>query len=58
MPDYRICEIGQNGCVLRVLIELTVESDPVAIAYAGRLPTARAIEVWEGKLRAPNDARG
>ena len=38
-----------NGRVLRVLIELTVESDPVAIAYAGRLPTARAIEVWEGK---------
>ena len=35
MPDYRICEIGQNGRVLRVLIELTVESDPVAIALCG-----------------------
>ena len=58
MPDYRICEIGQSGRVLRVLIELTVESDPVAIAYAERVPTARAIEVWEGKLRGPNDARG
>jgi hypothetical protein len=42
MPDYRICEIGQNGRVLRML-KLTVESDPVAIAYAERLPTAGAI---------------
>ena len=54
MPDYRICEIGQNGRVLRV----TVESAPIAIAHAEGLPTARAIELWEGKLWAPNDARG
>jgi hypothetical protein len=47
-----------NGRVQRVLVELTVERDPVAIAYAERLPTARAIEVWEGKLRPPYDARG
>ena len=54
MPDYRICEIGQNGRVLRV----TVESAPIAIAHAEGLPMARAIEVGEGKLWAPNDARG
>ena len=57
MPDHRIYEIEQNGRVLRALTELTVASDPAAIAYAERLPTARAIEVWEGELRAPYDAR-
>jgi hypothetical protein len=29
-------------------LRLTVESDAVAIAYAERLPTTKAIEVWEG----------
>jgi|HubBroStandDraft_6_1064221.scaffolds.fasta_scaffold9732235_1 hypothetical protein len=49
MPDYRIYEIGQHGHVVRVLIELTLPSDVIAIAYAERLPTLEAIEIWEGE---------
>jgi hypothetical protein len=48
MSVYRICEIGQDGAVLRTLIEISVETDNVAIAYAERLPLAgRVIEVWQ-----------
>ena len=48
MSVYRICEIGQDGAVLRTLIEISVETDNVAIAYAERLPlTGRVIEVWQ-----------
>ena len=49
MPDYRIYEIGQDGHVVRLLIELTLTSDVIAIAYAERLPTVEAIEIWEGE---------
>ena len=49
MPDYRIYEIGQDGHVVRLLIELTLASDVIAIAYAERLPTVEAIEIWEGE---------
>ena len=49
MPDYRIYEIGQDGHIVRLLIELTLPSDVIAIAYAERLPTVEAIEIWEGE---------
>jgi hypothetical protein len=49
MPDYRIYEIGQDGHVVRLLIELTLDDDVTAIAYAEQLPTVEAIEIWEGK---------
>ena len=49
MPDYRIYEIGQDGHAVRLLIELTLASDVIAIAYAERLPTVEAIEIWEGE---------
>ena len=49
MPDYRIYEIGQDGHAVRLLIELTLGSDVIAIAYAERLPTVEAIEIWEGE---------
>jgi hypothetical protein len=48
MPDYRIYEVGQDGHVVRLLIELTLDSDAIAIAYAEQFP-AEAIEIWEGK---------
>jgi hypothetical protein len=43
MPDYRIYEIGEDGHVVRLLIELTLDSDVIAIAYAEQLPTVEAI---------------
>jgi hypothetical protein len=49
MPGYRIYEIGQHGHVVRLLIELTLSSDVIAIAYAERLPTVEAIAIWEGE---------
>jgi hypothetical protein len=49
MPDYRIYEVGQDGHVVRLLIELTLDSDTIAIAYAEQFPNAEAIEIWEGK---------
>ena len=49
MPDYRIYEIGQDGHIVRLLIELRLPSDVMAIAYAERLPTVEAIEIWEGE---------
>jgi len=49
MPDYRIYEIGQDGHVVRLLIELKLASDVIAIAHAERLPTVEAIEIWEGE---------
>jgi len=49
MPDCRIYEIGQHGHVVRLLIELTLPTDIIAIAYAERLPTVEAIEIWEGE---------
>jgi hypothetical protein len=49
MPDYRIYEIGQDGRVVRLLAELTLDNDVTAIAYAEQLPTVEAIEIWEGK---------
>jgi hypothetical protein len=38
MPDYRIYEIGQDGHIVRLLAELTLDSDVMAIAYAEQLP--------------------
>jgi hypothetical protein len=49
MPGYRICEIRCDGSVARLLIEFTVESDAIAIAYAERLPATKLIEVWEAE---------
>jgi hypothetical protein len=49
MPDYRIYEIGQDGHIVRLLIELTLPTDVIAIAYAERLPTVEVIEIWEGE---------
>ena len=49
MPDYRIYEIGQDGRVVRLLAELTLDNDVTAIAYAEQLPTVEAIELWEGE---------
>jgi hypothetical protein len=34
MPGYRIYEIGQDGHVVRLLAELTLDNDVRAIAYA------------------------
>ena len=48
MPDYRIYEIGQDGHVVRLLAELTLDKDVTAIAYAEQLPNVEAIEIWEG----------
>ena len=42
MPDYRIYEIGQDGRVVRLLAELTLDNDVTAIAYAEQLPTVEA----------------
>jgi len=49
MPDYRIYEIGQDGHVVRLLTELTVDNDVTAIAYAEQLSAVEAIEIWEGE---------
>jgi hypothetical protein len=49
MPDYRIYEIGQDGHVVRLPSELTLDNDVTAIAYAEQLPKVEAIEIWEGK---------
>ena len=49
MPGYRIYEIGQDGHVVRLLAELTLDNDVTAIAYAEQLPKVEAIEIWEGK---------
>ena len=49
MPDYQIYEIGQDGHIVRLLIELTLPTDVIAIAYAKRLPTVEVIEIWEGE---------
>ena len=49
MPDYRIYEIGQDDHIVRLLAELTLDSDAMAIAYAEQLATAEGIEIWEGK---------
>ena len=49
MLDYGIYEIGQDGRVVRLLAELTLDNDVTAIAYAEQLPTVEAIEIWEGK---------
>jgi len=49
MPDYRIYEIGQDDHIVRLLAELTLDSDAMAIAYAEQLPTAEGIEIWESK---------
>ena len=37
MPNYRIYEIGQDGHVVRLLIELRLDDDVTAIAYAEQL---------------------
>ena len=49
MPDYRIYEIGQDGHVVSLLVELALDDDVTAIAYAEQLPIVEAIEIWEGK---------
>ena len=49
MPGYRIYEIGQDGHVVRLLAELTLDNDVTAIAYAEQLPAVEAIEIWQGK---------
>jgi len=49
MPDYRIYEIGQDGHVVSLLVELALDDDVTAIAYAEQLPTLEAIEILEGK---------
>ena len=49
MPDYRIYEIGEDGHVVRLLVELTLDSDVMAFAFAEQLPTVEGIEIWEGK---------
>jgi hypothetical protein len=49
MPDYRMYEIGQDGHVVRLLLELALDDDVTAIAYAEQLPIVEAIEIWEGK---------
>ena len=49
MPDYRMYEIGQDGHVVRLLLELALDDDLTAIAYAEQLPIVEAIEIWEGK---------
>ena len=49
MPDYRIYEIGQDGRVVRLLAELTLDNDVTAIAYAEQLPNVEATEIWEGE---------
>jgi hypothetical protein len=49
MPDYRIYEIGQDGHVVRLLAQLTLDNDVTAIAYAEQRPTAEGVEIWEGK---------
>jgi hypothetical protein len=49
MPDYRIYEIAQDGHVVRLLAELTLDNDVTAIAYAEQLPNVEAIEIWEGE---------
>jgi len=54
MPGYRIYEIGQDGHVVRLLAELTLDNDVTAIAYAEQLPRVEAFEIWEGK---PLDSR-
>ena len=49
MPDYRIYEIGQDGHVVRLLAQLTLDNDVTAIAYAEQLPNVEATEIWEGE---------
>ena len=48
MLDYRIYEIGQDGHVVRLLAELTLDNDVTAIAYAEQLPAVEAIEMASG----------
>ena len=49
MPDYRIYEIGQDDHIVRLLAELTLDSDATAVAYAEQLASVEGIEIWEGK---------
>ena len=43
MPDYRIYEIGQHGHVVGLLIELTLPTDIIAIAYADDCPLSKPL---------------
>jgi hypothetical protein len=42
MPNYRIYEIGQDCHVVRLLLELRLESDVMAIAYRGTVTHRRS----------------
>ena len=49
LTNAKLSDIGQDGHVVRLLAELTLDNDVTAIAYAEQLPTVEAIEIWEGK---------
>ena len=50
MPDYRIYEIGQDGHVVRLLIELTLASDVIAIAYRNDYPLWKQLRFGRKRL--------
>ena len=50
LTNAKLSDIGQDGHVVRLLAELTLDNDVTAIGVRPRtLPIVEAIEIWEGK---------
>ena len=49
LTNAKLSDIGEDGHVVRLLVELTLDSDVMAFAFAEQLPTVEGIEIWEGK---------
>ena len=48
MPEYRIYNLEQNGQVVVARVDLTLESDEIAIAQVEKLIVGESAEVWRG----------
>jgi hypothetical protein len=47
MPEYRFYNLEQNGQVVIARVDLTLDSDEIAIAQAEKLIMGEALEIWQ-----------
>ena len=48
MPEYRIYNFEQNGQAVIARVDLTLESDEIAVGQAKKLIVGDTVEVWQG----------
>jgi hypothetical protein len=48
VPEYRIYNLEQNGEVVIARVDLTLESDEIAVLQAEKLIVGETVEVWQG----------